>query len=189
MGQATASALGLVTVRLLLAFVFAYAAVAKFRNGGVRSAGGLLEFLSLPPIASRAIALTVLCAEAILTVGIVAGIAPTVVGSASFGLLLLFSAVLLVARSRGYRGSCGCFGDVAGSRTSMEWLRNCSLMAAAAMLVAMHNVSGAPAMALWLVPPLLLLTAIAVTGALLVSFMVVTSMSEVARAMRSPRGF
>jgi uncharacterized membrane protein YphA (DoxX/SURF4 family) len=97
----------------VLALIFVWAAVAKLRDRAATET----DFASLGLPRPALLATAVPVAE--LSVAGLLAIVPGWGGVAAFGLLALFSAVLVGAVRSGSTASCACFGG--GSRSQVSW--------------------------------------------------------------------
>lgn len=103
-------------LRLLLAAVLAWAAIAKLRTA--RRFSAALADHGVPARARAPLTILLAVAELVLAALLVVGAAPRATGIAVAGLAAVFVVVLLRARLRGKRRTtCGCFGGTRPAST------------------------------------------------------------------------
>ena len=124
-----------VCARLLLAGVFAIAAVAKLRDQpGVRDT---LRAFRVPPDAVPAIAVALPVAELLVSIALLLTPTARPGGVAGALLLLIFSAGIASSMRRGERPDCHCFGQASAAPIGRGTLvRNGALLAAAIVAAA-----------------------------------------------------
>lgn len=122
-------------VRLLLAAVFAVAAVAKLAD--LRGAAIAAQSFGAPRRVALPVALLVVLAELAVAASLVPAATARMGAVASVGLLLSFSAVITVARLRGRTPDCHCFGRLHSAPAGWPVVaRNLALALAAVTVVA-----------------------------------------------------
>jgi putative oxidoreductase len=112
-------AVGLWVLRIVLAGVFAYAAIPKLIDPG-EFAAAIQNYRVVPESLAGYIALFVPVFELVIAIGLIA--TPYVRGAALLAtvMLVVFGAAMAQARWRGIDLTCGCFGAVLEAKVS--WL-------------------------------------------------------------------
>lgn len=124
----------LMAIRLLLAGVFATAAVTKLadRGGGRRALGDF----GVPALMVPALAILLPLAELAIAVALIPNASARWAGAAAAGLLGLFAAAIGVSLARGRKPDCHCFGQLHSRPAGpAALLRNLALAALAGFLV------------------------------------------------------
>jgi hypothetical protein len=120
------------TIILLLAAVFALAAIAKLRS---RDAFAAVLRSLVPALLVKPLSVMVPVLELALAAFLLSGIATQTAIGVSIGVLVLFTAVLGEMWRRGLKG-CACFGEsVNTATTSSGVIRNVMLIVAASCVV------------------------------------------------------
>lgn len=128
-GADTASVVAAVAA-IVLAVVLGWAAVTKAVDGAATADGFAALGLPRPAVLARLVPL----AEAATAVGLV--VVPRWAGLAAFGLLAVFTAVLVSMLQSGVSAPCACFGAGANRPVSAgQVVRNLVLLALAATVV------------------------------------------------------
>jgi peroxiredoxin len=127
--------IALVVVRLLLAAVFAVAALAKLADrAGSRQA--IVDF-GLPRALAAPAAVALPLAELSVTVALIPRVTAWWGALGALALLLLFSAAIAINLARGRKPDCRCFGQLSSSPVGwMTLARNGALAALAGFVVA-----------------------------------------------------
>lgn len=139
----------LLLARLLLAAVFAVAAVSKLTDGaGTRQ--GLRDF-GLPAAVAGPLGLLLPLVELAVAVALLPAVSVWPAAIAALALLLLFTAAIGVNLARGRRPDCHCFGQVASGRIGVSTLvRNAVLAAVAGFVLWQARTNPGPSALDWL---------------------------------------
>ena len=122
-------------LRLLLAVVFAVAAVAKLAD--LRGAAEAARSFGAPGRAAGPVAVLVALAELAIAAALVPASTARMGAAAAVGLLVVFSGVVAVARLRGRTPDCHCFGRLHSAPAGWTVVaRNLALALAAGAVVA-----------------------------------------------------
>src|ERR1019366_3103993 len=121
-------------LRIVLGFVWLYAAYAKFRESWLVFAMSIDAYRLLPQWAVLALARSLPWIELAIGILLVAGLALRYVSLAGAAILSVFFCVMAVAHARGLGIDCGCFG-VGDTLSGWTLLRDGALLAAALTLV------------------------------------------------------
>jgi putative oxidoreductase len=106
-------------LRVLLAAVFAYAAVPKLMDPG-DFAAAIQNYRAVPDAAAGYLALFVPAFELVIALGLLLPAYQRGAALLATVMLVIFAAAMAQARSRGIDLSCGCFGAVLEAKVS--WL-------------------------------------------------------------------
>ena len=119
---------------LLLAAILAFAGTAKLSDR--RSFAAELVELGIPSAFAPAVATLVPVAEICVAIALIPAASARLAAVVAFALLTIFTAVILVARSRGFSGNCNCFGTLAiGSGGRRALVRNGALSGLCAVAI------------------------------------------------------
>jgi hypothetical protein len=129
----------LIAVRLLLAMIFLGAAVGKMRHWSVFE-GVVANYRLLPHGFDRVVAYALPPAEAVLALGLIAGLAQPFTGYAAAALLIVFGCAIAINLLRGRSHiDCGCFQGTL--KQALRW----PLVARNALLAALAALTALPA--------------------------------------------
>lgn len=119
----------LVAARLSLALALIPAAVAKLLDRR-RFTAGIVDYRIVPEPVASALGIVIPVAELGIGLGLVAGIAPAIVGPAATALFVVFTIAVAVNLRRGRSIACNCFGIAATSTIGAGTIvRNCFMLA------------------------------------------------------------
>ena len=149
-------------VRLILAAIFATAAVAKI--AGRRSVPTTLRAFGVPSGAAKLLTLLLPAAELAVAAALVPAVTARYGALAAAGLLAAFTGAVAYQLARGRRPDCNCFGELHSAPIGSGTLARNVILLAAAAFVAVHR---APALSA--VAALVLLAV--VEGALLIALL------------------
>jgi uncharacterized membrane protein YphA (DoxX/SURF4 family) len=125
-------------LRLLLGFVFVYAAYTKLRQSWLLFALSIDSYQLLPEWAVLALARTLPWVELAIGLTLIVGWGVRAVSIAATLLLGVFFTVMLYSYARGMGIDCGCFG--AGEALSVKTLaRDAALLAAGVALIVLSK--------------------------------------------------
>jgi len=111
----------LITVRIILGFVFIFAAVSK-ASEPEEFARAIANYKLLPIFLINILAITLPWIELCAGILLVFGISVKENSAVLSGLLLVFIIAIAISLARGLNIDCGCFGTVGGTKVGIQKL-------------------------------------------------------------------